>query len=108
WEIGLPDEHDEGTLPGWRTAVADYFTEPGATAAYRYDFGDGWEHEVLLEGVLLAEPGASYPRCLDGERACPPEDCGGPHGYADLLEIIHDPVHEEYDEYVTWLAGQAP
>src|SRR5680860_494830 len=59
WEIGFPDEFREGTLPGWQTAVADYFTEPGATAAYEYDFGDGWEHEVLLEGVLLAEPGVS-------------------------------------------------
>jgi len=108
WEIGIPDEFMEGTLAGWRTAVADYFTEPGATALYEYDFGDGWRHEVLLEGVLLAAPAVSYPTCLAGQRACPPEDCGGPHGYEELLKIIRDPNHEERDEYLTWLGGQAP
>lgn len=108
WEIGIPDEFMEGTLAGWRTAVADYFTEPGATALYEYDFGDGWRHEILLEGVLLAESAVRYPTCLAGERACPPEDCGGPHGYEELLKIIRDPKHEERDEYLTWLGGQAP
>lgn len=104
WEIGLPDEGDDDTLPGWLTAVADYFTEPGTVATYEYDFGDGWRHEVLLEGVLLAEPGVRYPRCLDGERACPPEDSGGPPGYEDLVGIMRDPAHAEHDALATWLA----
>lgn len=108
WEIGIPVELMEDVLPGWRNDVSDYFTEPGASALYEYDFGDGWQHEILLEGVLLAEPGVSYPRCLDGERACPPEDCGGPHGYEELLKVISDLEHEERDEYLIWLAGQAP
>ena len=109
WEIGFPDdEFGDETLPGWRTAVADFFTEPGVTATYEYDFGDRWTHEVLLEGILLAESGVSYPRCLAGERACPPEDCGGPPGYTELLEIIGDSRRGEHDEYVTWLAGQVP
>lgn len=108
FEIGLPDEYSDGTLEGWRTAVADYFTMPGATAFYEYDFGDGWEHEILLEGVLLAEPSTKYPKCVAGKLACPPEDCGGPPGYAELLKILGDPDHVEYEEYVTWLGGQAP
>lgn len=56
----------------------------------------------------MAEPGVRYPRCLDGLRACPPEDCGGPPGYANLLEILRDPKHEDYGEYAAWTAGQAP
>ncbi len=109
WEIGIPDDEDaDGVLEGWRTAVADYFTLPGTSAFYEYDFGDSWLHEVLLEGVLLGEAGAKYPRCIGGERACPPEDCGGAGGYANLLEILSDPNHEEYEEYATWLGGQLP
>jgi hypothetical protein len=64
---------------------------------YEYDFGDGWEHEVLFEGSPLVDPKAKYPLCLEGERACPPEDCGGVWGYGDLLEAIKDPNHEEHE-----------
>ena len=72
---------------------------------YEYDFGDSWEHRILVEKILPAEPGAKYPVCLAGKRACPPEDCGGIWGYEDLLEIISDPLHEEYDEMMEWLGG---
>jgi len=68
---------------------------PGARCRYLYDFGDGWEHEVVLERVLEPEPGVRYPRLVDGERACPPEDCGGPSGYLDFLAIVLDPRHPE-------------
>lgn len=108
WSIGYPDGLREGVLPGWRTAVADYFTKPGSMATYVYDFGDDWRHELLLEGVLLAEDGVTYPRCLAGARACPPEDCLGPPGYEQLLKIISDPSHEEYGERVRWLASRVP
>jgi hypothetical protein len=65
---------------------------------YEYDFGDNWQHEVLFEGRHSAEPGKRYPLCVDGARACPPEDVGGVWGYADILEAISDPEHEEHDE----------
>ena len=58
---------------------------------YEYDFGDGWRHEVLFEGFPPSDPKAKYPLCVEGERACPPEDCGGPWGYADYLAAIADP-----------------
>jgi hypothetical protein len=108
-EIGIPDdEFDEVVfLPGWEIPVREYFTEPGDTAEYEYDFGDGWEHEVLLEGILLKEKGTKYPRCIAGERACPPEDCGSVPGYYHLLGIIRDPTHEEYKETIAWLKGHA-
>jgi len=69
---------------------------------YEYDFGDGWEHDVLFEGCLRAEKGARYPVCLEGERACPPEDVGGTYGYAEYLEAIGNPDHEEHEEYLQW------
>ena len=69
---------------------------------YEYDFGDGWQHEVLFEGFPPVEPRAKYPQCIEGERACPPEDCGGPWGYADYLAAIADPSHEEHEELLEW------
>jgi len=72
---------------------------------YEYDFGDGWEHEVLYEGSPPLEKGKKYPHCLEGERACPPEDVGGVWGYADFLEAIADPKHEQHDDFVEW-AGE--
>lgn len=73
---------------------------------YEYDFGDGWSHRVELEKILPAEKGLKYPLCLDGRRACPPEDCGGVGGYEDLLKIIRDPQHSEYLEMMEWLGGE--
>ena len=69
---------------------------------YEYDFGDGWRHEVLFEGFVAVDPKAKYPQCVEGARACPPEDCGGPWGYADYLAAIADPQHERHDELLEW------
>jgi hypothetical protein len=69
---------------------------------YEYDFGDGWRHEVLFEGFPPADPKAKYPLCVEGERACPPEDCGGPYGYSDYLAAIADPQHEQHEEMLEW------
>lgn len=77
--------------------------DAGNRLRYTYDFGDGWEHDIVVEAVGEAEPGAAYPRCLAGRRACPPEDCGGIWGYENLLEILADPDHEEHDERLEWL-----
>ncbi len=108
-EIGIPDEDfdDRNVVPGWKVPITKYFTEPGKMAIYDYDFGDGWSHFVLLEGILLMEKGFKYPRCIAGERACPPEDCGGVDGYYQLLKILSDPNHPEYRGYNEWLKGHA-
>jgi hypothetical protein len=75
----------------------------GDRLCYTYDFGDDWEHTILTEAITAPEPGAAYPRCLTGRRACPPEDCGGIWGYDDLVEILTDPKHEEHQERLEWL-----
>ena len=81
-----------------RTKLSEIIPEDGKRFAfsYEYDFGDGWEHEVLFEGCLRAEKGARYPLCLEGERACPPEDVGGTYGYQEYLEAMADPKHKEH------------
>lgn len=111
-EIGIPDEMYDGpgdlvVLPGWEIALTEYFKEPGDAAVYQYDFGDDWQHELLLEGILLKEKGEKYPRCVAGERACPPEDCGSVPGYYRLLEILNDPSNDEYEDMTDWLKGHA-
>jgi hypothetical protein len=73
---------------------------------YQYDFGDSWQHEVLFEGIVPAEAKTKYPLCVDGARACPPEDCGGIGSYAYFLEAIQDPEHERHDELVQWVGGE--
>jgi Plasmid pRiA4b ORF-3-like protein len=72
---------------------------------YEYDFGDSWWHEVLFEGCLRADPGRRYPLCVEGERACPPEDVGGTSGYEDFLKAIAVPDDPEHDENLTWVGG---
>ena len=69
---------------------------------YEYDFGDGWRHEVVFEGYPPVEKGAKFPVCLEGARACPPEDCGGPWGFADYLDALAYPKHEQHEELLEW------
>jgi hypothetical protein len=74
----------------------------GDTFDYLYDFGDDWRHEILLEAILLAEPGAFYPRCIAGARNGPPEDAGGTGGYANYLEALADLNHDEHENMLAW------
>ena len=73
---------------------------------YDYDFGDGWEHEVVVEEVTSWPQGLRYAVCMDGERACPPEDVGGPGGYDDFLRVLADPGHEEFEHLNAWSGGR--
>jgi hypothetical protein len=101
-EYGPPDT---GLGHGNDAAVRllELLSGPGGKLRYTYDFGDDWEHDVVLEEILPASPGTTYPRCLAGKGACPPEDCGGVWGYADLKEILADPGHEQHQDMLDWL-----
>jgi hypothetical protein len=77
----------------------------GQRFTYKYDFGDGWKHTIRFERMLPSGKGTFYPRCVEGERACPPEDVGGTFGYAQFLEAIGDPDHPEHRDYLRWIGG---
>ena len=98
-----PDELHGGIkeLNAKRTKIDDLFVER-KKCIYTYDFGDNWEHEVVLEKILPAEEGQHYPLCIAGARHRPPEDVGGVPGYEEFLEIIRDPQHPEYNDYLVW------
>ena len=107
--IGIPDDDELQTdavvVPGWERAVARYFSKENPLARYVYDFGDDWHHEVILE---QDDPGAQplkQPVCLDGSGACPPEDCGGPAGYAEFLRAIKKPGSPRGGELLEWVGG---
>lgn len=106
-EFGIPIEPElEDELPalaGWQHKIAKYITSETGSITYIYDFGDYWQHSIELEHILPAEQGIKYPRCIAGERNGPPEDCGGPHGYTDLLAILSDPDDTEYEDTRVWV-----
>ena len=107
-DIGIPEEEYSEfgeTIPGWKEKIAEWFSKDNRKVDYIYDFGDDWVHNIELEDILPKEEGVLYPVCIEGKRACPPEDCGGIWGYERLLNIISDKNHEEYEEMIEWLGG---
>jgi len=97
WEIKAQDENAAVLEEVVRAAKARF--------RYVYDFGDHWEHEIVVEKILPLADGVRYPVCLAGQRACPPEDCGGPVGYGELLQALGDPDHPEHDSWTEWVGG---
>lgn len=110
--IGMPSEEDifidiGGTSPvplaGWEEKIADWFDEKNNYALYEYDFGDSWEHSVVLEKVLPREPGRVYPVCTGGVMGCPPEDCGGVAHYYYMLDALRDKSNPEHYDILEWM-----
>lgn len=104
----LSDESDDfnDAEPAEDYALNEFVVRPKQKITYEYDFGDGWEHEILLEEILDKDSQTQYPECIAGKMACPPEDCGGPWGYAELLEVIKNPKHPEHEDMMDWLGGE--
>ena len=108
-----PEEQlqEEDEVYGYRIENVDYtniklsdiLTKEKDKMTYMYDFGDSWEHEVVLEKIIATDKELSDPVCTGGKRACPPEDCGGVPGYMRLLEILQNPKDKEYKIYMEWL-----
>jgi hypothetical protein len=98
--FGNEDEHEH------QVTLGDLFRNPKAKFRYRYDFGDNWEHEILIEKILPPEGQTRYPVLIGGARACPPEDSGGIGGYYDKLEVMRNPRHPEYEEIVEWMGEE--
>lgn len=104
---GVPDpDFGEGPLPAAKTTLFDVIEDTGArTIRYLYDYGDGWEHAVRIERIGEGDPQARYPQLVAAEGRCPPEDVGGPPGYAEFLVAIADPTHEDHDHMLGWCGG---
>ncbi len=118
WELvidgqtyGLPMDDDWGTAPrkiAACTRLRDVLA-PGTTRIdYTYDFGDNWEHSLIVSDARSGDPGTVYPRFIEGARACPPEDCGGIPGFYEMLEARADPNHPDHAEITEWLDGYDP
>jgi hypothetical protein len=93
-ELGHADE---------RKVTLGELTDIGARFRYTYDFGDDWEHEILVEDLLDPDPETHYPILVASKGACPPEDCDGTWGYANLKAILADPSHDEHQDMLEWL-----
>jgi hypothetical protein len=98
-------EDEMGTIDYSKIKLSAMLKKEKDTFKYEYDFGDSWEHTLLLEKILPIDSNIKYPVCIDGKMNCPPEDCGGVWGYSDLLKILSDPKHEEYEDYIEWLGN---
>jgi hypothetical protein len=105
-----PDPENEGdpeTLDSRQLTIRVLLRQGGGRVGYIYDYGDDWTHEVRLEKQVALAPGAILPQCLDGKRACPPEDCGGIYGYADIVRMSKDPTFKpegfSREELLEWV-----
>jgi hypothetical protein len=81
------------------------FDDPGLEMRYSYDFGDGWDHTLLLEKITQVDKPKYLAKCLEGERNCPPEDCGGPPGYDNLVDVMVNKIQPDYDDLKSWFGS---
>lgn len=102
-QYGEPDQEDDIGLVDELDTRLDSVVRTGDSFRYTYDYGDWWEHTVTVEAVWPADPDERYPVCMEGERACPPEDVGGVYGYRRLLAALRDEEHPEHAELRAWL-----
>ena len=101
----IPDEEGFGrrtTRDERKAQLGQALRDVRARMRWDYDFGDGWEHDVVVEAIEPRAGDVRYPRCLAGRRACPPDDCGGPWGYNELLAAVADPLHVEHQSLTVW------
>lgn len=103
-QYGEPDPISPSPLADERKVkLSQVAPSVGAKLTYEYDFGDSWQHTIAVEKISAEDPAAPAPFCVDGARACPPEDCGGIWGYADLLQTVSDPEHPDHADQIEWL-----
>lgn len=97
-EFDSPDALDDEDY-----SLGDVLKRAKSSMIYIYDFGDSWEHKIILEKSLPDDPSVELPVLLEAAGACPPEDVGGVWGYSNVLEVLKDPKHEEYEDTLEWV-----
>jgi hypothetical protein len=100
-----PESDDPELLDERKVHLRDLKLSIGNRIGYTYDFGDNWEHVLVIEETQVPRPEVFYPVCLDGKRAAPPEDVGGEPGYEEFLKAIADPKHEQHGDMIEWIGG---
>lgn len=100
--FGIPDDGDDYIINEKAVTVKHLLPREQTSLRWNYDFGDGWEHDVVVEAIEPLNAKAKYPIVLDGARACPPEDVGGPPGYDELLRVLSNPKNKEYASMREW------
>lgn len=118
WELmidgrsyGPPMDVDWGTAPrtdAIKVRLRDVLKPRRTMIAYTYDFGDSWEHKIVVTKVRPGAPGVSYPNYVGGEWDCPPEDCGGIPGYYNILDALADPKHPDHADVAEYLEDWDP
>ena len=104
---GIPDDDFELEMEDEsKYKLSQLLKKEKESLIYEYDFGDSWEHKILLEKILPYDTKTALPVCIKGKRACPPEDCGGIWGYEELLETISNPKHPDHEDMLEWLGGE--
>ncbi len=94
---------DDTAVDERKVKLSQVVRKEKAEFIYTYDFGDDWRHKLLVEKIMPAQKEQQYPVCVKGKRACPPEDCGGPWGYSDLLEAVDHPDDPNSEELLEWI-----
>ena len=106
--FSMPDKEFENNDLDVKNKITEFLIEKGQKAFYTYDFGDNWEHEIKIVDVLKKEKGIRYPKCLDGRRNGPPEDCGGIPGYEDVIDALTGKDKSEHEDLLEWLGNYDP
>jgi hypothetical protein len=111
YRIAVPyEEFDDGfddeSIDASTVSIDKFVTEAKSAFRYTYDFGDGWEHKIVVEKFLPQDAKIKYPICIGGKLNCPPEDCGGVPGFYELLEILGNKKHPDRKEMLEWLGYQ--
>jgi hypothetical protein len=100
-QVGLYETFDEK-----KHTLADIAPQAKSKFIYEYDFGDGWEHEIVVEKILPPDTSFKHPVCLAGALACPPDDCGGMAGYYHLLHALANRKHPDHVHLKEWIGGK--
>ena len=103
--FGMDEEDDDGETDAAKVALNAVLQKKSSTCHWTYDFGDSWEHEIKAVETNVEWSGA-VPFCTGGARACPPEDCGGIHGYENLCDAMKDKKHPERSGLIEWLGEE--